>query len=205
MEREGEMGEMAEMEGVLRGVLRGVQDDRFGRPTPERFHKSWVSKQGSVSGDKKKLNEEHHLLAGSGYCRLQEGSGWTESTPLTGRSITVSVYCSKIDFSVQLSISSEILKLWNSDSLWLHLQTNSIVIFINFARKSIIFALPLQRSYKETYSRAEVKYLFSDFKPSTNGRGDIQMGAVPFLLLLTRCKMIPFGQRDKRHNCLNYP
>ncbi len=48
------MGEMAEMEGVLRGVLRGVRDDRLGRPTPERFHKSRVSKQGSVRGKPRK-------------------------------------------------------------------------------------------------------------------------------------------------------
>lgn len=42
------------MEGVLRGVLRGVRDDRLGRPTPERFHKSRVSKQGSVRGKPRK-------------------------------------------------------------------------------------------------------------------------------------------------------
>ena len=37
--------------GAQRGVGgRRVQDDRLGRPTPKRFHKSRVSKQGSVSG-----------------------------------------------------------------------------------------------------------------------------------------------------------
>lgn len=64
----GEMGEMAEMEGVLRGVLRGVQDDRLGRPTPERFHKSRVSRQGSVSGNLENLNKARHLQARRGYC-----------------------------------------------------------------------------------------------------------------------------------------
>lgn len=66
------MGEMAEMEGVLRGVLGGVGggDDRLGRPTPERFHKSRVSKQGSVCGDQGNLKEACHLLARSGYCTL---------------------------------------------------------------------------------------------------------------------------------------
>ncbi|KAK5915322.1 hypothetical protein CesoFtcFv8_000922 [Champsocephalus esox] len=71
--RGGAMGVMAEMEGVLKGVLRGVQDDRLGRPTPERFHKSRVSKQGSVSGKQENLNEAHHLLAEHGYCCLLEG------------------------------------------------------------------------------------------------------------------------------------
>lgn len=69
----GPMGEMAEMEGVLRGVLRGVQDDRLGRPTPERFHKSRVSKQGSVSGNRENLTEAHHLLVRHGYCCLLWG------------------------------------------------------------------------------------------------------------------------------------
>lgn len=64
------MGEMAEMEGVLRGVLGGVRDDRLGRPTPERFHKSRVSKQGSVSGNRGNLKEAHHLLARCGYCSV---------------------------------------------------------------------------------------------------------------------------------------
>lgn len=61
---------MAEMEGVLRGVLRGVQDDRLERPSPQRFHKSRVSKQGSVSGNQENLKEAHHLLAMHGYCSL---------------------------------------------------------------------------------------------------------------------------------------
>lgn len=39
-------GEMAEMEGVLWGVVGGVWDDRAGRPPPERFLKSWVSEHG---------------------------------------------------------------------------------------------------------------------------------------------------------------
>lgn len=44
-------GEMAEMEGVLWGLLcEGGWDDRLGRPTPEHFHKSRVSKQASVCG-----------------------------------------------------------------------------------------------------------------------------------------------------------
>lgn len=71
------MGEMAEMEGVLRGVLEGGEcgggggsDDRLGRPTPQRFHKSRVSKQGSVCGNQANLKEACHLLAGSGYCTL---------------------------------------------------------------------------------------------------------------------------------------
>ncbi|KAI9528459.1 hypothetical protein NQZ68_020285 [Dissostichus eleginoides] len=71
--RGGAMGVMAEMEGVLKGVLRGVQDDRLGRPTPEHFHKSRVSKQGSVSGKQENLNEAHHLLAEHGYCCLLGG------------------------------------------------------------------------------------------------------------------------------------
>lgn len=66
----GAMGEMAEMEGVLRGVSRGVRDDRLGRPTPERLHKSRVSKQGLVSGNRENLNVAHHLLAEHGYCCL---------------------------------------------------------------------------------------------------------------------------------------
>lgn len=64
------MGEMAEMEGALRGVLRGVWDDRVGRPTPERFHNSRVSKQGSVCGNRGNLKKAHHLLARNGYCGL---------------------------------------------------------------------------------------------------------------------------------------
>lgn len=64
------MGETAEMERVLRGVSRGVRDDRLGRPTPERLHKSRVSKQGLVSGNRENLNVAHHLLAEHGYCCL---------------------------------------------------------------------------------------------------------------------------------------
>lgn len=70
---------MAEMEGVLRGVLReGVRDDRLGRPTPERFLKSRVSKQGSVRGRGEKLNKARHLLAERGHCCLLKGK-WLES------------------------------------------------------------------------------------------------------------------------------
>lgn len=55
------------MEGVLRGVLRGVWDDRLWRFTQERFHKSRVSKHGSLRGNPEILNEAHHLLAERGY------------------------------------------------------------------------------------------------------------------------------------------
>ncbi|TNN87542.1 hypothetical protein EYF80_002259 [Liparis tanakae] len=58
------------MEGVLRGVLRGVWDDRLGRPTQERFHKSRVSEHGWLRGNPENLNEAHHLLAERGYCCL---------------------------------------------------------------------------------------------------------------------------------------
>lgn len=60
--------------GAQRGV-EGVRDDRLGRPTPERFYKSRVSKQGSVSGktfSDKNLNKTHHLLATSKNCCLQK-------------------------------------------------------------------------------------------------------------------------------------
>lgn len=44
----GDGGDGRNGRGAQRGV-EGVLDDRLGRPTPERFHKSRVSKQGSVS------------------------------------------------------------------------------------------------------------------------------------------------------------
>lgn len=58
---EGEAtGEMAEMEGalwgVVGGVVGGVWDDRAGRPTPQRFLKSRVSKQGG-SGQRMQAEE----------------------------------------------------------------------------------------------------------------------------------------------------
>lgn len=54
------------MEGVLRRVLRGVWDDRLGRPTPECFFfKSRVSKQDSVNGGRRKSK------------RSTPSTGWT--------------------------------------------------------------------------------------------------------------------------------
>lgn len=49
-------GGMAEMEGALWGVVGGVWDDRAGRPTPQRFLKSWVSKHGG-SGQRVQAEE----------------------------------------------------------------------------------------------------------------------------------------------------
>lgn len=86
MEKEGSDG------GDGRGAQRGVGDDRLGRPTPEHFHKSRVSKQGSVSGNREYLNKEHHLLARHGYCCLLWGRR-RERACLTKTSITFSVYC----------------------------------------------------------------------------------------------------------------
>lgn len=66
----GGRGEMAEMEGVLWGLLCGVGgwDDSLGRPTPEHFHKSRVSKQASVCGKRGILKSAHHLPVERGYC-----------------------------------------------------------------------------------------------------------------------------------------
>lgn len=47
----------------------GVLDDRLGRPTSKHFHKSRVSKQGSVSRKLGNLNEAHHLLVRRVNCR----------------------------------------------------------------------------------------------------------------------------------------
>lgn len=64
----GDGGDGRDGRGAQRGVGGGGGDDRLGRPTPERFLKSRVSKQGSVSGNRGNLKEAHHLLARYGYC-----------------------------------------------------------------------------------------------------------------------------------------
>lgn len=102
-------GEMAEMEGVLWGLLcEGGWDDRLGRPTPEHFHKSRVSKQASVCGKPRNPEEctpstgrEGVLQASVGGKRLQRHN----TSP--GRSELWSLLTPKTALFIQLSMCNE--------------------------------------------------------------------------------------------------
>lgn len=77
-------------EGLGLGGEGGL-DDRLGRPTSKHFHKSWVSKQASVSRNQKNLNEVRHLLSRNKYCCVTRRAV-EESGPFTKRSNTVSFH-----------------------------------------------------------------------------------------------------------------
>lgn len=104
----GDGGDGRDGRGAQRGVEGGGGDDRLGRPTPERFHKSRVSKQGSVSGNRENLNEAHHLLVRCRYCCLLPGKRLKrESAPVTQRSTSWSPSTLKPVLHMQLSTSAE--------------------------------------------------------------------------------------------------
>lgn len=101
-----------------RGAQRGVGgrwgvggwDDRLGRPTPERFHKSRVSKQGSVCGNQGNLKEACHLLARSRYCTPLGESRMRRLAPHgeVNKIVSVSCYncCQSATVHLQLNVTA---------------------------------------------------------------------------------------------------
>lgn len=69
----GDGGDGRDGRGALRGGVRGGWDDRLGRPTPEHFHKSRVSKQASVCGNRGILKSARHLSVVSGELQAALG------------------------------------------------------------------------------------------------------------------------------------
>lgn len=75
---EGGSGRWQRWKGCYEGCcVRGGWDDRLGRPTPEHFHKSRVSKQASVCRKQEIMKSAHHLPGNCEYCRQLwlKGSG----------------------------------------------------------------------------------------------------------------------------------